>query len=71
MGPLENGVLYVKKEHLERLWPNVISAGWKEMGTTVDEKLCVLGQRNETSPSRCPKQSTSILPWAKRTLKTV
>ena len=50
MGPFENGILYVKQEHLPRLWPTVISAGWKDSGATVDEKLCVLGQRNETTP---------------------
>lgn len=50
MGPFENGLLYVRMELLDRLWPNVISAGWKEAGRTVDEKLCILGQRNETTP---------------------
>lgn len=50
MGPFENGMLYARIELLERLWPNVISAGWKETGKTVDEKLCILGQRNETTP---------------------
>lgn len=50
MGPFENGMLYVSREHIERLWPSVISAGWKDSSITVDEKLCVLGQRNETTP---------------------
>ncbi|SDJ99400.1 Selenocysteine lyase/Cysteine desulfurase [Catalinimonas alkaloidigena] len=49
MGPLENGILYVKKEHLDRLWPLIIGAGWHQNSTTVDEKFCVLGQRNETT----------------------
>jgi selenocysteine lyase/cysteine desulfurase len=47
MGPLENGILYVKKENLDRVWPSVIGAGWKPEGDTVDSKLCMLGQRNE------------------------
>ncbi len=55
MGPFENGILYVSKEHVARLWPNVISAGWKETGVTVDEKLCVLGQRNESTPYALPE----------------
>lgn len=55
MGPLENGILYVSKEHVEHLWPHVISAGWKDSSTTVDEKLCVLGQRNETTPFVLPE----------------
>ena len=50
MGPFENGIIYVSKERLEQLWPNVISAGWKEGSATADEKFCVLGQRNETTP---------------------
>lgn len=55
MGPLENGVLYVKKESMSRLWPTLISAGWKAETTTVDEQLCVLGQRNETTPAALPE----------------
>lgn len=55
MGPFENGVLYVRREKLSQVWPNVISAGWKEGSTTVDEKLCVLGQRNETTPFALPE----------------
>lgn len=47
MGPKETGILYVRKEQLHKVWPSVISAGWKEEGQTVDEKLCVLGQRDD------------------------
>ncbi len=49
MGPLENGVLYVNKDKIERLWPTAIGAGWKATSTTVDEKFSALGQRNETT----------------------
>ena len=49
MGPMENGVLYVRKEHLDRLWPNIIAAGWKEGSQSLDEKVCALGQRNTPS----------------------
>ena len=52
MGPFENGLLYVKKSRLEQVWPNLISAGWDEAKIDkVDSKLCVLGQRNVTSPA--------------------
>jgi len=51
MGPLENGILYVKKQSSNQLWPNIISAGWKEGSMTVDEKYCMLGQRNEATLS--------------------
>ncbi len=51
MGPLENGVLYVDKEQLPNLWPNIIAAGWSEDHQTLDEKVAVLGQRNTPSTS--------------------
>jgi selenocysteine lyase/cysteine desulfurase len=46
MGPMENGILYVSKESINKVWPNIIGAGWKE-SKTVDENVCVLGQRND------------------------
>ena len=46
MGPMENGILFIKKAQMAKLWPNTIGAGWKEDSQTVDEKVCVLGQRN-------------------------
>jgi isopenicillin-N epimerase len=49
MGPLENGILYVNQDKIERLWPTAIGAGWKATSTNVDEKLSTLGQRNETA----------------------
>jgi isopenicillin-N epimerase len=54
MGPLENGILYVQKAHIDKVWPNVIGGGWHDGGKTVDEKICVLGQRNETSTAALP-----------------
>ncbi len=54
MGPMENGILYVRKELLELLWPNIIGGGWKEEGRTVDEKICVLGQRNDPTTAALP-----------------
>ncbi len=55
LGPYENGVVYISREQLDKIWPTVISAGWKDTGKTVDEKLCVLGQRNETTPFALPE----------------
>ncbi len=55
MGPMENGMLYVKKLHIENLWPAVIGGGWKDDMHTVDEKICVLGQRIETTTSALPE----------------
>jgi isopenicillin-N epimerase len=49
MGPLENGILYVNQAQIDKVWPNVIGAGWHDDTTTVDEKLCIVGQRNETT----------------------
>lgn len=54
MGPIENGVLYVNKEQLGKVWPNMVSAGWKEGSQSVDDKLCVLGQRNDLTVSALP-----------------
>jgi selenocysteine lyase/cysteine desulfurase len=54
MGPFENGLLYINKEHISKIWPNTIGAGWKE-STTVDENLCVLGQRNDPSTAALPE----------------
>ncbi len=51
MGPLENGILYVTKEQIPFLWPSIIAAGWNEEYKTLDEKVCVLGQRNTPSTS--------------------
>ena len=54
MGPFENGLLYVNKAYIPRIWPNIIGGGWKE-AKTVDENICVLGQRNETSTAALPE----------------
>lgn len=54
MGPYENGILYINKEHIHRIWPNVIGGGWKE-AKTVDANICVLGQRNESTTAALPE----------------
>ena len=54
MGPFENGIIYVNSDYFNKIWPNIIGAGWKE-STAVDENLCVLGQRNEPSPAALPE----------------
>jgi isopenicillin-N epimerase len=54
MGPFENGLLYINKEHIGKIWPNTIGAGWKE-SQTVDENLCILGQRNDPSTAALPE----------------
>jgi selenocysteine lyase/cysteine desulfurase len=54
MGPFENGIIYVNRDFFNKIWPNIIGAGWKE-STTVDGNLCVLGQRNEPSPAALPE----------------
>ncbi len=50
MGPLENGILYVKKEHIDKIWPDSITVFWDNDKTTVNDRFCSLGQRNETTP---------------------
>lgn len=50
LGPKEAGLLYVKKENIERIWPNVVAPGW---GDDVDpdvpgaRKFESLGQRDD------------------------
>jgi isopenicillin-N epimerase len=53
LGPYENGVLYIHKDYITRVWPNIIGGGWHE-SPTVDANLCVVGQRNESSPAALP-----------------
>jgi selenocysteine lyase/cysteine desulfurase len=45
MGPLEAGVLYVRRERIERLWPSIVSAGWAE-DLAGARKFEVFGQRD-------------------------
>jgi selenocysteine lyase/cysteine desulfurase len=54
MGPLENGLIYMKEENMDRVWPSVIGAGWKADFDSVDARYCHLGQRNETTCSAIP-----------------
>lgn len=55
MGPMENGILFMRKEHIGKVWPTIIGGGWHDNTTTVDEKICFLGQRNETTPAALPE----------------
>lgn len=50
LGPLENGVLYIKKERVNNIWPDRITVFWNNENETVDGRFCALGQRNETTP---------------------
>jgi isopenicillin-N epimerase len=54
MGPLENGILYVASDQIHRIWPNVIGGGWKDGTNTLDEKIGVLGQRNDATTASLP-----------------
>lgn len=55
MGPLENGILYIRRELMDRVWPSMVGAGWKPDAQTVDEKFSSLGQRNETTVAAIPE----------------
>ena len=52
MGPREVGVLYVREQHIDNIWPNVVSIPW---GQTVDDaptgarKFDALGQRDDAA----------------------
>jgi len=50
MGPKEAGLLYVRKERIPHIWPNIVSVGWNQdaFSTTVaSKKFEVLGQRDD------------------------
>lgn len=70
MGPFENGVLYVRKETLARLWPLIISAGWDEANRTADPWLGILGQRNEATPAAIPEAIDFHLTIGKPTVES-
>lgn len=45
MGPLEAGVLYIRKERIDGLWPSIVTAGWEPNPKTA-RKFEVYGQRD-------------------------
>jgi selenocysteine lyase/cysteine desulfurase len=45
MGPLEAGVLYVKRERIPEVWPSIVTAGWSDRLAGA-RKLEVFGQRD-------------------------
>jgi selenocysteine lyase/cysteine desulfurase len=46
MGPLEAGILYVRAERIERLWPAIVSAGWSD-GLKSARKFEAIGQQDD------------------------
>ena len=46
MGPLEAGILYIRKERLPQLWPSIVTAGWAE-DLKGARKFEVFGQRDD------------------------
>lgn len=69
MGPFENGVLYVRKEVLSRLWPQIISAGWEGVNQKADPWLGIVGQRNEATPAAIPECIDFHLAIGKKTVE--
>ena len=47
MGPKEAGVLYVRKDRIDMLWPSIVSVGWENNPQHASRKLGVLGQRDD------------------------
>ncbi len=46
MGPLENGVLFVRSDRIAQLWPSIVTAGWSDHLKGA-RKLEVFGQRDD------------------------
>jgi selenocysteine lyase/cysteine desulfurase len=55
MGPLENGILFMRKEHIAKISPAVVGGGWHDGTNTVDDKICFLGQRNDPTTAALPE----------------
>ena len=52
MGPKEVGLLYVRKERIAAVWPNIVSVGWNQdslTASTAARKFEVLGQRDDAA----------------------
>ena len=52
MGPREVGLLYVKAEHIDRIWPSVVAPGWgndAETDLVGARKFESLGQRDDAA----------------------
>jgi isopenicillin-N epimerase len=52
MGPKEVGLLYVKSEHINRIWPGVVASGWgngPETRLSGARKFESLGQRDDAA----------------------
>lgn len=46
MGPLEAGILYIRGEHIARMWPAIVTAGWAD-NLKGARKFEVYGQRDD------------------------
>jgi selenocysteine lyase/cysteine desulfurase len=46
MGPLEAGILYVRSERIDQLWPAIVSAGWSD-GLKGVRKFEAVGQQDD------------------------
>ena len=46
MGPLEAGILYVRSERIDQVWPGIVTAGWSD-GVKDARKLEVYGQQDD------------------------
>ncbi|HKW98737.1 MAG TPA: aminotransferase class V-fold PLP-dependent enzyme [Bryobacteraceae bacterium] len=46
MGPLENGILWVREERIPQIWPSIVTAGWSDHLKGA-RKFEVFGQRDD------------------------
>lgn len=49
VGPKEAGLLYVRRERIEGLWPSVVGSGWEEARKKGARKFEALGQRDDAA----------------------
>lgn len=47
LGPKEGGLLYVRRERVDDLWPSVVSVGWEQARERGARKFGAMGQRDD------------------------
>ncbi len=55
VGPKETGILYVRKDRVDKLWPNLVGVGWKQSKDNAARKFSTLGQRDDAAVSAMAK----------------
>ncbi len=58
MGPKEGGLLYVRKDRVDDLWPTIVGVGWEQARDKGARKFGTLGQRDDAALAAMGKTVT-------------